>query len=233
MKENIRKNLQDIQAKIQRALSKAGKTPSSVTLIGVSKTVTAEIVKEAIKEGLSNIGENYVQEAKAKKELIKENVTWHMIGHLQTNKAKAALEIFDWIHTVDRIELAKKLDKLVKNRSQPFPVLIQVNIGYEKTKSGVTPEELERLYQEISLYEGIQVRGLMVIPPYFEDPEFTRPYFRKTRELLDRLRNTAKNPELLTELSMGMSHDFEIAIEEGATMVRIGTAIFGERTPLR
>ncbi|HDL89891.1 MAG TPA: YggS family pyridoxal phosphate-dependent enzyme, partial [Thermodesulforhabdus norvegica] len=173
----------------------------------------------------------YVQEAKKKKEKLDNlKVTWHFIGHLQSNKAKQAVKFFDWIHTLDRQSLAKKLNSAVqKLRTEPLPVLIQVNVGLEDTKSGVHPDELFDLYKSVIHLDGLQVRGLMVIPPFEENPEATRVYFRNLKNLLDRLRDISPTPELLTELSMGMSHDFEVAIEEGATMVRVGTAIFGKR----
>ncbi len=227
----VKKNLESILDRIELACRRAGRSPSSVTLIGVGKTMPAEKIRQAATAGLKHIGENYVQEAREKKALLADmDLTWHFIGHLQTNKAKAAVEIFDWIQTVDRIELAKKIDRAVSSlRNKPLPVLIEVNIGNEPTKSGVPPENIERFYDDLLAFDGLVVKGLMVIPPYFEDPEQVRPFFRKTRELLDRLRLRSRTPENLTELSMGMSHDFEVAIEEGATMVRIGTALFGER----
>ncbi|MEJ5299451.1 MAG: YggS family pyridoxal phosphate-dependent enzyme [Thermodesulforhabdaceae bacterium] len=229
----VGKNLKAILNRIELACKRVSRETSSVTLIGVGKTMPPDRIREAAISGLKHLGENYVQEAKTKKAVLKDiGLTWHFIGHLQTNKAKAAVELFDWIQTVDRIELAQKLDKASLNlRTEPLPVLIEVNIGKEPTKSGIIPEELRSFYETISVFEGILVKGLMVIPPFFENPEMVRPFFRKTRELLEQLRLFSRTPEQLTELSMGMSHDFEVAIEEGATMVRIGTALFGERKP--
>lgn len=231
MQTDVGKNLKSILSRIESAYKRSGREPSSVTLIGVGKTITAEKILEAASNGLKHLGENYVQEARNKKVILKDaGLTWHFIGHLQTNKAKAAVELFDWIQTVDRIELAQKLDKASsKLRNEPLPVLIEVNIGKEPTKSGVMPEEVRNFYNTLSSLDGLLVKGLMVIPPFFEDPEMVRPFFRKTKELLEDLRLHSRYPEQLTELSMGMSHDFEVAIEEGATMVRIGTALFGER----
>lgn len=227
----IQKNLQLILNRIETACKRANRNPSSVTLIGVGKTMPAEKIRQAAQCGLKHLGENYVQEARDKKALLSDtDLIWHFIGHLQTNKAKAAVELFDWIQTVDRIELAKKLDRASSTlRTEPLPVMIEVNIGNEPSKSGIPPEEVEKFYRELLNFDGIVIRGLMVIPPFFEDPEMVRPFFRKTKELLERLRQNSKFPEKLTELSMGMSHDFEVAIEEGSTMVRIGTALFGER----
>lgn len=227
----VQKNLRSILNRIELACKRVARNPSSVALIGVGKTMPAERIREAVKGGLKHVGENYVQEARDKKSLLSDlNLVWHFIGHLQTNKVKIAVELFDWIQTVDRIELAEKLNKAVLSlRTEPLPVMIEVNIGNEPSKSGILPENLEKFYDDLSGLEGLSVRGLMVIPPYFEEIEKVRPFFRKTRELLEKLRDRSRSPEKLTELSMGMSHDFEIAIEEGATMVRIGTALFGER----
>jgi pyridoxal phosphate enzyme (YggS family) len=231
LQTDVGKNLKSILNRIELACKRSGRDPSSVTLVGVGKTIPAERILEAASNGLKHLGENYVQEARDKKATLKDaGLTWHFIGHLQTNKAKAAVELFDWIQTVDRTELAQKLDKAsLKLRTEPLPVLIEVNIGKEPTKSGIMPEELKNFYDTLSAFDGLIVKGLMVIPPFFEDPEMVRPFFRRTRELLDELRLHSRSPEQLTELSMGMSHDFEVAIEEGATMVRIGTALFGER----
>ncbi|MBW1975567.1 MAG: YggS family pyridoxal phosphate-dependent enzyme [Deltaproteobacteria bacterium] len=227
----IAENLKSVRERIKRACSRAGRNPDSVTLVGVTKTVDPERISAGVEAGLEHVGENYVQEAKKKKEKLDNlKVTWHFIGHLQSNKAKQAVKFFDWIHTLDRQSLAKKLNSAVqKLRTEPLPVLIQVNVGLEDTKSGVHPDELFDLYKSVIHLDGLQVRGLMVIPPFEENPEATRVYFRNLKNLLDRLRDISPTPELLTELSMGMSHDFEVAIEEGATMVRVGTAIFGKR----
>ncbi len=229
--EDIAARLDRIRKRISTACARAGRSRESVTLIGVTKTVDVSRIRSGIEAGIKHIGENYVQEARSKFEELKDkNITWHFIGHLQSNKARHAVKIFDWIHTVDRISLAKKLDDSArKERQHPLPVLIQVNIGEESTKSGIHPEKLFELYRELQAFDGITVKGLMTIPPYCEDPENVRFYFKKLADLLNKLRDQSKKPELLTELSMGMSHDFEVAIEEGATMIRIGTAIFGPR----
>jgi hypothetical protein len=180
--------------------------------------------------GITILGENYVQEALGKIEALADmKVSWHFIGHLQTNKAKAVAPHFDCVHTVDRERLAVELDRQAKKLGKPLSVLIEVELGGEESKSGVSPERLPALFGAISSLDGLQVRGLMALPPFFDDPEAARPYFKQLRELLDRLRNASPEPERLTELSMGMSNDFEVAIEEGATIVRVGTALFGAR----
>ncbi len=157
-------------------------------------------------------------------------VSWHFIGHLQSNKAKVALESFAWIHTLDRESLARELNRAAQKLGKRIPVLIQVNTGYEESKSGLAPEALFPLFELASSLDGLEIRGLMALPPYYDDPEEVRPHFRALRVWLERLRDRSRSPEMLSELSMGMSHDFEVAIEEGATMVRIGTALFGTRT---
>ncbi len=230
--KDIATRLEEIKRRISMACARVGRKEESVTLVGVTKTVDVSRIRCGIEAGIKHIGENYVQEARSKFEELKDqDLTWHFIGHLQSNKAKHAVRIFDWIHTVDRISLAKKLDSSAqKERQHPLPVLIQVNIGEESTKSGVHPEKLFELYKELQTFDGITIRGLMAIPPYHEDPERVRFYFKKLANLLNILRDQSKKPESLTELSMGMSHDFEVAIEEGATMIRVGTAIFGPRS---
>ncbi|SFM62012.1 YggS family pyridoxal phosphate-dependent enzyme [Thermodesulforhabdus norvegica] len=231
----IKENLRLVRERVARACERSNRSPDEIVIIGVTKTFDASVVKEAVEAGITHIGENYVQEARSKKEILGNiPVTWHMIGHLQSNKAKQAVQIFDWIHTLDRLSLAEKLNRLVsQQKDKPLPVLLQVKVGQEDTKSGIAPDELFRLYDEVSQMEGLQIRGLMTIPPYFENPEDVRPYFRQLADLLKRLKDRSDRPELLTELSMGMSHDFEVAIEEGATMIRVGTAIFGERPSCR
>ncbi len=212
------------------ACRRAGRDPSSVRLIGVTKTVPVERIREALEAGLRFLGENYVQEAQQKVQLLNEpGVTWHFIGHLQTNKCRQAVETFQWIQSVDREKLAVELDRRARSVGRRMPVLLQVNVGDETSKAGVSLKNLETLFDVACRLEGIEVRGLMALPPYSEDPEAVRPHFRTVRQAMEALRLRAAHPERLTELSMGMSHDFEVAIEEGATLVRVGTAIFGER----
>ena len=227
---SIKENLQEIRAGIRDACHRAGRDSSTVRLVGVTKTVPVERIREGVLAGIDILGENYIQEARKKVEALRDlGVSWHFIGHLQSNKVKVALECCDLIHTVDRESLALELDRQAKKTGRIVPVLLQVNVGDESTKSGVSPEGLPELFRKVSALEALKVRGLMALPPYEEDAERARPYFRLLRELLDRLKEQATNPEELQELSMGMSHDFEVAIEEGATLVRIGTALFGER----
>lgn len=228
---SIARNVESVRGRIHSACSRCGRDPSSVLLIGVTKTVPAPVIREGVAAGLSVLGENYIQEARSKMEVLSDlAVAWHFIGHLQSNKARVAVEAFDWIHTVDRESLARELDRQAHRQGRRVPVLLQVNVGEEVSKNGARIEELEGLFTLLAALDGLAVRGLMALPPYEENPELVRPHFREMRELLDRLRQKASRSEELTELSMGMSHDFEVAIEEGATMVRVGTALFGSRT---
>lgn len=227
---SIVENLAVIQERIKRACLRANRDPAEVRLIGVTKTVPAERVREGIQAGISLLGENYVQEAQAKiTQLQGLGASWHFIGHLQSNKAGVAADLFDLIHTVDRKSLAKELNRRAERTGKSLDVLLQVNVGAEETKSGAALEDLSLLFRYVSSLDGLVVRGLMALPPYLDDPEEVRPYFRQMRILLERLREEAPRPDNLSELSMGMSHDFEVAIEEGATFIRVGTALFGER----
>jgi len=227
---SIAENLAVIQERIHRACLRASRDPAQVKLIGVTKTVPADRVREGILAGVTLLGENYVQEAQEKiTQLQGLGASWHFIGHLQSNKARIAADLFDLIHTVDRKGLAKELNRRAGQRGRPLDVLLQVNVGEEESKSGAAAEDLAALFDYVSSLDGLAVRGLMALPPYLEDPEQVRPYFKQMRILLDRLRQDAARPEQLSELSMGMSHDFEVAIEEGATFIRVGTALFGER----
>lgn len=227
---NIRENIARVQERMAAACRRVGRRPESVRLIAVTKTVSAERIREAYQAGLRDFGENRVQEAKEKRPALSDlPITWHMIGHLQTNKAKPACELFHWMHSIDSGRLAEKLQHEAQERRMELPVLVEVNLGEEATKSGVREAEVQPLLEQMSALDNLRVRGLMVIPPFFENPDEVRPYFRRLRKLAEdlaalRLRNVS-----LGELSMGMSHDFEVAIEEGATMVRVGTALFGRR----
>jgi pyridoxal phosphate enzyme (YggS family) len=215
---DIRENYGRILDRIQAAA--VGSTRSvPLKLIAVTKTVPPDKIRQAVDAGVLNIGENRLQEALPKREALRDlELSWHFIGHLQTNKAKKVAENFDWVQCVDRPDLAEKLNQTA---TKQLRVLIEVNLGGEETKSGIDADRLPGFIEQFAMYERLRLRGLMTIPPFFENPEHVRPYFRKLRELAERFR--------LPELSMGMSHDFEVAIEEGATMVRIGTALFGER----
>ncbi len=226
---DIKANLDVIRQRVAMACERAGRDPKEIKILGASKKQPPEKILAAYEAGLRIIGENYVQEARNKREaLIDLDLEWHFIGRLQTNKAKQAVKIFDIIETVDRAAIAKGLSRHAERLGRLLPVLIEVNIGQEDTKAGVAPGELFYLVELILSLPGLELRGLMTMPPYLEDPEGVRPYFAKLRELLEKLKT--KFPEApLSELSMGMSHDFEVAVEEGATIIRVGTALFGPR----
>jgi len=217
---DMRANLGRVQEAVARACARAGRSPDHVLLIAVSKTMDVERVRLAIAAGVAALGENRVQEAKEKIEALGRPVPWHLIGSLQTNKARDAARLFDWIHSVDRLDLAQELSRRV---DRALNILLQVNLGDEPQKGGVAPAELKRLHEMVAALPNLKVRGLMAIPPATEQPEQARPFFRQLRELREQLG--------LEHCSMGMSADFEVAIEEGATMVRVGTAIFGPRAP--
>jgi len=209
---------------MEAAADRAGRDPGEVKVVAVSKTHPADVLREAIAAGAVPLGENKVQEAEGKiSELGRAAAEWHLIGHLQSNKARKAVQLFDVIQTVDSIELAERLERICGDEGrETLRVLVQVDIAGESTKSGIPEEGLPVLIEYLQSCRGLKLEGLMIIPPYFDDPEATRPYFRRLREIRDRIMPGG-------ELSMGMSHDFEVAIEEGATIVRVGTAIFGER----
>lgn len=230
MPNNIKNNLEVVKKRIEDAALRTNRDPKTIRLIAVSKTVPANCVQDAIAAGLSVFGENYIQEARSKIESIgRNNISWHFIGHLQTNKAKYAVRLFDMIHSVDSLNLARELDKRAKKENKVLPILIQVNIAEEATKYGAGTDEVISLLRKIAPFENLSVRGLMTMPPYFNEPEKVRPYFRELKNLQVRIQGEGIPDIRMAELSMGMTGDFETAIEEGATMVRIGTAIFGER----
>ena len=224
----IAERLRAVEERIAKAAERAGRDPSSVTLVAVSKTVEPERIIQAVEAGVQVLGENRVQEARDKIKELGKIAQWHMIGHLQKNKAKYVAELFDMLHSLDDIPLldalCKRLEKLGR---EGFPTLIEVKLSPEETKHGCAPEDLVALAKEAVSRPQIYLCGLMTIAPYSENPEDARPYFRRLRELRDRLQDEIGLS--LPHLSMGMSGDFEVAIEEGATMVRVGTAIFGER----
>ena len=225
----IRKNIAMVRERIEKAARLTGRDPKEITILAATKSVDTKKIQEAVKAGITTFGENYVQEAVKKvKDLqgSKKDVYWHFIGHLQKNKAKDAVKFFNTIETVDSIELAKELNKRAEKK---LSVLIQVNLSKEKTKGGVTEHEALVLARELAKLENISLRGLMTIPPFFENPEMSRPYFTELRRLAEKIRREAIPNVIMKELSMGMSHDFDVAIEEGATIIRVGTAIFGER----
>jgi len=230
MMTSIVQNLSRINERIRAACLRAGRDSSGVSLVGVTKMVPVDRIREGVEAGVRILGENYVQEAVRKIQVLSDlPVSWHFIGHLQSNKARVALESFSCIQTLDRQSLARELNRLAHKLGTRISVLIQLNTGYEGSKSGLSPESLGPFFDLISPLDGLEVRGLMGLPPYYDDPEESRPHFRSLRLMLDRLRDRSATPEQLCELSMGMSHDFEVAVEEGATMVRVGTALFGTR----
>jgi pyridoxal phosphate enzyme (YggS family) len=220
-----------VKARIEAAARKSGRSPGEVRLVAISKTHPPSLIKSLIELGATDLGENRVQEAEGKiPEAGRDATRWHLVGHLQANKARRALQLFDVIHSLDSSDLARRLDRLcVETGRESVPLLIQVDLGHEETKSGIDEHELPQLADEVRRLERLELTGLMTLPPFFEDPEQARPYFRRLRQLRDELAARGFFDDNRGELSMGMTHDFEVAIEEGATMVRIGTAIFGER----
>jgi PLP dependent protein len=216
---DVRENCRRILDRIHNAAARSSRDPASIKLIAVTKTVPPERISQIVECGIRDVGENRLQEALPKIAALSElPLTWHFIGHLQTNKAKKVVEHFQWVQCVDRSELAEKLNQTAPKR---LPVLIEVKLHEEPNKSGIQESGLHSFVEEFRSYDKLQLRGLMAIPPFLEHAEQVRPYFRKLRSLAKQF--------ALPELSMGMSHDFEVAIEEGATMVRIGTALFGAR----
>lgn len=232
----MRGNLERIRERVERAASRCGRAADEIAIVAVSKTFPAEAILAAYSLGLRQFGENRVQEFESKRAGLGEiDAEWHLIGHLQSNKARRAVELFGAIDSVDSLALATKLNaicaEVAAEASQLLPVLIEVRLAPEDSKNGVMPEELPDVIEEMLSLPLLEVRGLMAIPPYFDDVDRVRPYFRRLRELREAMRTefVAGDSPLLGELSMGMSHDFEIAIEEGATQIRVGTALFGSR----
>ncbi len=225
---SIAVNLAHVRERIARAAVRAGRRADEITLVAVSKTFPAEAIRAAYDEGLRVFGENRVQEFEAKQpKLAHLDATWHLIGHLQSNKAKRAAQLFDHVDSVDSLALAQKLELAADDQEKRLPILIEVHLGGEATKSGVAVADLPNFAEGISALAHLDLHGLLAIPPYSDDSEQARPYFRKLRELRDQLSRRLGRP--LPTLSMGMSHDFEVAIEEGATEIRVGTALFGVR----
>ncbi|CAN5339455.1 YggS family pyridoxal phosphate-dependent enzyme [soil metagenome] len=224
MQSDIQANLNEVRQRIGRAAERVGRFPRDVKLVAVSKTHAAETLREAIAAGATVFGENKVQEGEDKiLELGRNAAEWHLIGHLQSNKARKAVQLFDVIHTVDSIDLATRIERICIDESRDeLSIFVQVDLAGEETKSGVPESELPALVDYLKTCKCLRFNGLMVLPPLFDEPEATRPFFKRLRAIRD---------EILPggELSMGMSHDFEVAIEEGATVVRVGTAIFGQR----
>jgi pyridoxal phosphate enzyme (YggS family) len=226
----LKNRLKRINERIKQTAAACNRPAASIRLVAVSKTVPSEVVREAIEAGVTDLGENYIQEAREKiNTLATYPVAWHYIGHLQSNKAKYAVRLFDLIHSVDSLKLVTELDKYAKKNGKIQAILIQVNVAKEDSKSGIYVEETLPLLEGISQLANISVKGLMTMPPYFNAPEKVRPFFAALRRLRDQIKAQAIPHISMEELSMGMTGDFEAAIEEGATMVRIGTAIFGAR----
>lgn len=231
MSDEIKKNLANVRRRITRALNAAGRSGETVKLVAVTKTHQAAAIRKAIAANAVLLGENKVQEAESKiAEIGRDAAEWHLIGHLQSNKARKAVKLFDVIHSLDSAELAHKLDRICGEEGrESLSVLAQVDIAGESTKSGIAEPELPMLVEVLKRCEHLRFDGLMVLPPYDDDVENIRPYFKRLREIRDRLAAEGVFANGFGELSMGMSHDMETAIEEGATIVRVGTAIFGSR----
>lgn len=227
---SIAENVERVRQRIQVACRRSGRAVEDVRLIAVSKTKPAEAVRQAYAAGLREFGENRVQEAAAKRqELEGLDAAWHLVGHLQSNKAKQACQLFDCIQSVDSLHLAEKVDSAAAALGRKMPVLIEVHLGEEASKFGVEESNLVQLAEQVGALPSLELRGLMTLPPFFDDPENVRPFFRRLRELAGRIAARNLPGFHMRELSMGMSHDFEVAIEEGATIIRVGTAIFGGR----
>jgi pyridoxal phosphate enzyme (YggS family) len=226
--ENIAKNLSAVIQRISTAAQACGRDPESVRLVAATKSQPAALVRQALEAGVAIVGENYIQEAQTKFEILSDPfIRWHLIGRLQSNKSKYAVRMFDLIHSVDSVKLAAELDKQARKAGKTQPILIQVNISRESSKAGIGQEQTLDLFRTIAGFSNIRVQGLMTMPPFFDAPERARPYFAALRRLRDEVRHALGIP--LDDLSMGMTGDFEVAIQEGATLVRIGTAIFGDR----
>jgi pyridoxal phosphate enzyme (YggS family) len=229
MSRTVAENIADITQRIQAAAIRSGRDPQGIRLMAVCKTVSPERIRQAIDAGVTCLGENYVQEAREKIPAVGHGVEWHMIGHLQTNKAKYVVQLFDWIHSLDRIELALELDKRAGRHNRVLKVLVEVNVSGESSKNGANPSNVPALVRQISALPNLSLQGLMTMPPYVDDPELARPYFIALRRLRDEIAAAHIPGVSMAELSMGMTNDFEIAVEEGATIVRVGRAIFGDR----
>ena len=230
MMGTIAGNIETIRARIRAAAERAGRDPQSVRLVAVSKRQPLAAIREAMAAGQVMFGENYLQEAEDKVAALGQGVVWHCIGYLQSNKARIAAEIFGCIETIERLKLAKALESRLAELGKTMPVLVQVNVGGEAQKAGVAPKEAGQLCRELQQFPHLRLQGLMTMPPFVDDPEESRGYFRQLRQLGEELAAQGLlGQHGPVELSMGMSGDFEVAIEEGATLVRVGTALFGER----
>ena len=229
-RDEITASLQAVRQRLARAVERAGRLPSSVRLVAVSKTRPAEDVRAAFDAGQAEFGENRVQEALEKIAATSDiPIAWHLVGHLQSNKARRAAGAFPWIHSIDGVDLLKRVDAAAEEAGRRPALLVQVDLAGEPTKHGAPADAWLPLFEAASACRAARVAGLMLLPPFTPDPEDARPYFRRLRDLRDELAGRGVPPGMLRELSMGMSHDFEVAVEEGATLVRVGAAIFGER----
>jgi len=226
---NVEDNIRCVRDVMAEAARRSGRPPAAIRLMAVTKTVDDDRILAAMQAGVEFIGENYVQEAKRKIEKLGKASEWHLIGRLQTNKAKYAVHLFDMIHSVDRLELAAELDRRARTAGRIVPILVEVNVSGEESKSGVPLTEAIDLVRAIAPLQNLSIRGLMTMPPWFDDPQEARPCFKALRELRDRIAGEAIPRVEMRELSMGMTDDYAVAIEEGATIVRIGRGIFGER----
>ncbi|MDD4273227.1 MAG: YggS family pyridoxal phosphate-dependent enzyme [Desulfobacter postgatei] len=226
----IQSNIKKIHDDIRAAAQKSGQDASRVTLIAVSKRKPPEMIQEAIDAGHRDFGENYIQEAMEKIDLLgRKSATWHFIGHLQSNKAKFAVKYFDLIHTVDTVKLAQEINRQAQKIGKIQKILLQVNISREATKSGAQESEIVNIAKQTCRFDNLHVSGLMCMPPFFDDPEDTRIYFKRLKQISKEIERLNLPNTTMTHLSMGMSNDFTVAVEEGATLVRVGTAIFGAR----
>ena len=225
----VKENLQKVERRIEEACKRAGRSRDEVTLIAVSKTKPVEMIREAMDGGIEDFGENKVQEMCGKMEEIKEPLRWHLIGHLQRNKVKYVVGKAFLIHSVDSLRLAEEIQKEAEKKNVVCPILVEINIGEEESKSGIKKEEAIELVKQISALSRVRIKGLMCVPPATPDPENSRGYFRRMKQLREEIQKLELPGVEMKELSMGMTGDFEVAVEEGATYVRVGTAIFGER----
>lgn len=230
--DSVRARFEKVRARVRDAAIRSRRQPEEITIVAISKTHPSVALIEALESGVTDLGENRVQEAEAKiTEVGRHKARWHLVGHLQENKARKAIRLFDLIHSIDSVSLAQRLDRIcVEDGRDELGVLIQINLAGEESKTGIGKEQLPTLVQSINDCERLRLRGLMTMPPFFEDAEQARPYFRQLRRLRDELQLAGHFGDGPGELSMGMTHDFEVAVEEGATMLRVGTAIFGDRS---
>ena len=229
MSSFIKENIDEVRKRIENSAKKVGRNPDDILLLAVSKTIDVPKIKEAVACGLNSLGENRVQEIMEKYEPMGDGISWHLIGHLQTNKVKYIIDKVCLIHSVESIKLATEIDKKAEKSGVIMDILVEVNMAGEESKFGIAPSECESFIRELSKFKNIRVKGLMTVAPFTENPEDNRIYFRKLKEMLVDINSKNIDNINMCELSMGMTGDYEVAIEEGATIVRVGTGIFGER----